>query len=303
MTRSRRRRQSGAVPPAQSPTVRRRRLARRLIELREAAGLTAAQVAGELEWATTTLYRIESAERGTSAGNVSLMLELYASRGAAVSDAERTGLVQLARDARKRGWWVGYGLDESFALYVGLEAETASIDTYLIELIPGLLQTEAYAREILRTGLPAPTPEELDRWTAVRSQRQRRLTEADPLRLWAVLSEAAVRRWPRGRPEIMTEQLESLVAQADRPNVTLQVLPFEVGFHSAMDYPFTIMGFPDRADPDVVYLESATSNLYLEEPADVEVFKLAFDHLRAAALDPGASVAMIENILIERGSR
>ncbi len=302
MTPRRRAHKTVAVTPAErSPTVRRRRLARLLTDLREQAGLSPAEAARELEWATTTVHRIEAGTRGTSAGNVIQMLELYGSRGAPVTEDLRREMVQLAKDARKRGWWVGYGLDDSFALYVGLETEAAALQTYQVELVHGLLQTEAYARTLRRAGLPAADPDEIDRWVAVRMRRQRRLTGEDPLALWVILSEAALRRQVGG-PEVMTEQLRSLTERAELPNVTLQVLPFAAGPHPAVDSPFSVLTFTERTDQAVVYVETATENLYLEDPQVVGWHTLAFNHLRALALPPSESVVKIQSIIQEIGS-
>jgi transcriptional regulator with XRE-family HTH domain len=301
VTRRRRARQTAAVTPPgeRSPTVRRRRLARRLLELREQAGLTVPQAARELGWADTTLYRIESAERGTVAGNVALMVELYASRGAAVAPGERQALMDLAKDARKRGWWVGYGLAESFATYVGLEAEATQLLTYQIQLVHGLLQTEAYARALRRAGLPPATPQEIDQWVSVRMRRQQRLTSPVPIALWVIMAESAL-RWQVGGPDVMAEQLRALVEHADRPNVTIQVLPYSAGAVPAMDAPFSLLVF-EPTDPPVVYIETATDNLYLEDPQSVALHQLAIDHLRAAALPPADSVDKIRSIA-ERSS-
>ena len=260
-------------------------------------------VARQLEWAESTVYRIESARRGVKPGDVLLLLDLYAGTGKVVITPEqREELLRLSREARKRGWWQTYSgaVPEPFVVYIGLEAEVSTLRAYASELVPGLLQTEEYAREVRRAFVPATDPHQTDRWVALRIARQRRLVGEDPIRLWAVLNEGVLRRVVGG-PATMTRQLERLVEVARLSNVTVQVLPFGAGAHPAMDAPYMILGFPDRTDPDVVYIEHMTEALYLETPLEVDGFTLAFDHLRARALDPDESVARIESIIKDLG--
>jgi transcriptional regulator with XRE-family HTH domain len=270
-------------------------LAKQLAELREQAGLTVRDVARELEWAESTLYRIESARRGVKPGDVLLLMELFTRSGELViTQEQRDELLRLAREARKRGWWQTYSgaVAEPFVVYIGLEAEVSTIRAYASELVPGLLQTEQYAREIRRASLSPTDPEHTDRWIALRMARQRRLTEEDPVRLWAVLNESALHR-TIGGPKVMGDQLARLVEVSGLPNVTLQVLPFSAGAHPAMDSPFMILGFPERGDQDVVYIEQMSQAMYVEAASEVDWYSLAFDHLRARALDPDESLARI----------
>jgi transcriptional regulator with XRE-family HTH domain len=270
-------------------------LAKQLAELREQAGLTVRDVARELEWAESTLYRIESARRGVKPGDVLLLMELFTRSGdVVITQEQRDELLRLAREARKRGWWQTYSgaVAEPFVVYIGLEAEVSTLRAYTGELVPGLLQTEPYAREIRRASLSATDPQQTDRWMALRMARQRRLTGEEPVRLWAVLNEAALHR-TIGGPEVMHDQLTRLVEAAKLPNVTLQVLPFSVGAHPAMDSPFMILGFPERGDQDVVYIEQMSQAIYVETANEVDWYTLAFDHLRARALDPDESLARI----------
>jgi hypothetical protein len=286
------------TPAERSPTVRRRRLAKQLGDLRELADLSVKDVARQLEWAESTVYRIESARRGVKPGDVLLLLDLYAASGkVAITPEQREEMLRLSREARKRGWWQTYSgaVPEPFVVYIGLEAEVATLRCYAGELVPGLLQTEEYAREVRRAFVPAADPEQTDRWVALRMARQRRLHGEDPIRVWAVLNEGALRRVVGGSAT-MVRQLERLAEVATLSNVTVQVLPFGAGAHPAMDAPFMILGFPDRTDPDVVYIEHMTEALYLETPLEVDGFTLAFDHLRARALDPDESVARIQSI-------
>jgi hypothetical protein len=219
-----------------------------------------------------------------------------------VSQEHRDELMRLAREARKRGWWQTYSgaVPEPFVVYIGLEAEVATLRAYACELVPGLLQTEEYAREVRRATAPISDPDQTDRWVALRMARQRRLVADNPVRLWTVLNEGALRR-AVGGPEIMGRQLARLAEAAELPNVTVQVLPFSAGAHPAVDAPFMILGFPDRTDPDVVYVEHLTQALYLETPPEVDGYTLAFDHLRARALDPDESAMRIVSIMKELG--
>jgi hypothetical protein len=286
-------------PAERSPTVRRRRLAKQLADLREHAALSVKDVARQLEWAESTVYRIESARRGVKPGDVLLLLDLFTRTGnVAITGEQREELLKLAREARKRGWWQTYSgaVPEPFVVYIGLEAEVSTLRAYGCELLPGLLQTEEYAREVRRASVPTPDPAQTDRWLAVRAARQRRLVGDDPIRLWAVLNEGALRR-TMGGPAVMARQLARLVEAAELPNVTLQVLPFNAGAHPAVDAPFMILGFPERTDPDVVYVEHMTQALYIETPPELDAFALAFDHLRARSLDPDESVARIVSIM------
>lgn len=288
-----------------SPTVRRRRLAKQLAELREQAGLTVRDVARQLEWAESTLYRIESARRGVKPGDVLLLIDLFTRSGEVViTQEQRDELLRLAREARKRGWWQTYSgaVAEPFLVYIGLEAEVSTLRAYAGELVPGLLQTEPYARAIRRASLVAADDEQTDRWTALRMARQRRLTEGDPVRLWAVLNEAALHR-TIGGPQVMGDQLTRLAELAKLPNVTIQVLPFSAGAHPAMDAPFIILGFPERGDQDVVYIEHTSQAMYVETANAVDRYTLAFDHLRARALDPDESLARIVAVQNQHQSR
>ena len=286
------------TPVERSPTVRRRRLAKQLAELREQAGLPVKDVAKQLEWAESTVYRMESARRGVKPGDVLLLLDLFTRTGNVVITAEqRDEMLRLAREARKRGWWQTYtgAVPEPFVVYIGLEAEVATLRVYASELVPGLLQTEQYARAVRRAS-PSLDQEQTDRWVELRMARQRRLRDDDPVRLWTVLNEGVLRRTVGGRA-VMADQLAWLVEAAALPNVTLQVLPFSTGAHPAIEAPFMILGFPERSDPDVVYVEHLSQALYLETSPDVDGYVLAFDHLRARALDPDESVARVASIL------
>lgn len=271
-----------------SPTVRRRRLASELRRIRKEAGLTAEAVAERLELNPSWVSRVETGRRGIRAIDLRALLDVYNVHGTA-----RDELLILARQARQRGWWHSYGdvIPEWFQIFVGLEAEAAELRSYDTELVPGLLQTPDYYRGYISTAPMASSPEEIDRKIDFRQARQARITGANPLKLWAIMNEAVIRR-PVGGQTTMY-QLRHLVETSERPNVTLQVLPFAAGPHPAMDGGFVILEFPQAPDPDVVYLENQVGSLYLEEPTGIDRYNLLFNHLRAKALDPDQTRSLL----------
>jgi len=278
-----------------SPTVRRRRLALELRRLREAAKLTCEEVAEHLECSASKISRVETGRVSVSPRDVRDMLELYG-----VPVAQRESLVQLARDSRQKGWWHAFSdtMQPQFATYVGLESAASEIRIYEVSLIPELLQTEDYARAVIRSGMMSSPSDDIDRQVALRMARQPAITRDDPPKVWAVLDEAALRRQVGG-PGLMRLQLEHLLAQASLPNVAVQVIPFGGGAHPAMGRPFIILVFPERVDTDVVYLEDLTSALYVEDVAEVDRYNVFFNHLRATALSFDDSSALITSVLKE----
>jgi len=267
-------------------------LVNELRRLREAAGLTIEEVAEKLECSASKVSRIETGRVGAGPRDVRDMLGLYG-----VDSAQVDELVQLAREARRKAWWTAYG-DVVPGPYVGLEAEAESVRTYQALLIPGLLQSEGYIRALIRQVSLDVSDEEVDRRVQVRAARQALLVEDDPLTLWVVLDEAALRRLVGG-PEVMREQLDRLREVATLPNVTLQVVPFSAGGHAGMDGPFVILGFPEHRDPDMVYIESTRRGVYLEHKDDVRRYAHMFEQLTASALTPDESDALIAAVARE----
>jgi transcriptional regulator with XRE-family HTH domain len=279
------------------PTVRRRRLGSELRRLREAQSIKLEEVAEQLGLAPSTLSRIETGKAPTRSAYLNSMLEIYG----VVDPSQRQLLVEMAREGHRKGWWAVWEdvLPTGFGIYVGLEAEAASLRVYEAQVVHGLLQTEDYARAVMTTVRRRQTPEEIDRLVALRMQRQDVLLRADPLELWIILDEAVIRRI-MGPPELMRVQLERLCEASLMPNVTLQVLEFSSGLHPALNGPFAIIEFPERFDPDVVYSEGVGGQAYVEErekavKAQVE----AFDLLRATALPPADSVELIRTISMQ----
>jgi transcriptional regulator with XRE-family HTH domain len=269
-----------------SPTVRRRRLAGELRRLRDQAQLTIEDVAEKLSCSSSKISRIETGHVGVTPRDTRDLLKLYG-----VEPDQLEALVQLSREARKKGWWHTY--NEVFTgAFVGLEAETSSLRAYQALLIPGLLQTEDYMRAVIRAARPDATEAHVEKRVMARLARQRLLTDLDPPRYWAVIDEAVLCR-PVGGHQVMHAQLNWLIARAALPHVTIQVLPFAAGAHAGMEGPFLILGFPEQSDPDVVYVDNTTTGIYLEEPAEILRYTLMFDHLRAAALAPDATLTRI----------
>lgn len=265
----------------------RRRLARILRKLREGADLTIEQVAEKVELSPSTISRMETAQVGVRPNDLRPLLELYS-----LSDAQRDELMQLARKGRQQVWWQEYK-DVPTAAVASREDDAESILQYSAQVVPGLLQTEAYAREVLHAiHYHQAGPEKLARRLEARLARQALLTGKDAPRYWVVLDEAVLRRAIGGR-RVMHAQLQRLIDAAELPNVTLQVLPFSVGAHAALDGDFTILSYRDPEDPDVVFIENTGGDVYLEDPDVTRRYASIFDHLRAAALDPAESVRIL----------
>jgi transcriptional regulator with XRE-family HTH domain len=269
-----------------SPTVRRRRIARELRQLREKNGLTLDQAARQLDMSKSNLSRIENAQIGIKPRDVRAALALYQ-----VTNADAEALIEIARGAQQRGWWQNYSdvLPEWFEFYVGLEAEASVMRTYEAESVPGLLQTEAYARAMFLLTAGAT---DVDRKVAARIQRQEILRQESPAELSAVLNEAVLMR-PVGGPQVMSGQLGQLADLAELPNVTIQVLPMAAGGHPAMTTPYVILSFADAPDESIVYLENLTNGQALEEPEHVGGYNIVHQRLCSMALGPADSIALI----------
>jgi|SRR5215218_7643876 transcriptional regulator with XRE-family HTH domain len=270
-------------------TVRQRRLARELRRLREGAHLTIEQVANKLELSPSTVSRIETAQVGIRPRDVRELLDIYG-----VAGVQRDELLQIARERRQQPWWQEYRDLPNMAL-AGFEADATSISQFSALLVPGLLQTEAYAREVLTAIRLDARPGDIQRRMDLRLNRQALLTGETAPQYWVVLDEAVVRR-PVGGPAVMGAQLEYLAQMAALPSVTLQVLPFSAGAHAGMDGEFTIFGYRAPEDPDVVYIENTGGDAYIEDADVTRRYNRIFDHLRAAALDPAESVRTLAEL-------
>lgn len=277
----------------QGPTVRQRKLAATLRSLREAAGLTPEQAAGALGWSRPKLVKIELAQAIPKIAEVEQILGTYGSLDTGVNLA----VVQLARDCRQRGWWTAYG-DVLEGSYVELEDAAGLIRAWQVQVVPGLLQTEDYARAVISSG-STYGPEEIDRRVQARMHRQTLLTRKDAPSLEIVLAEEVFRR-PGGGSELIAHQARSLHEASKRPNVTIRVVPIEAGIHPGMGQgPLTIFGFPGPVDLDVAYLETLSGDAYVEDVAQVQACSVMFDRIASAALSPEESAAFLAAIAKE----
>lgn len=286
-----------------TPTVRRRRLGVKLRALRDALGLTLDEVAEKSNSAITTakLSRLETARSAAKAPDVELLLDLYGT-----DDRElRTALLALTREGARRGWWQSYRgvLSPAYEDLISLEAEATSVRTWQIGVIPGLLQTGEYARELMASiGMSEAVEEKVDALVEVRLARQSVLTRETPLNLWAIIAEGALHTRCVGEG-VMRDQLGRLLDRGRRPNVTIQVLPSDAPPNVGQMGSYSVLGFEDYADLDVVHVESLTSALYVEDSEQVGVYRDAFERLRAAALSVEQSAERIEQIREEHGPR
>jgi Domain of unknown function (DUF5753) len=214
-----------------------------------------------------------------------------------VTGAERDGLIQLTREACQPGWWHSFRdvLPNPYEVYIGLEAGAASIRNFEPIVVPGLLQTEDYARATFRNGPRELDVDEVQRRVEVRLARQEILARDDRPRLWAVIDEAVIHR-AVGGVSVMRRQLRYLAECAQQGKTTIQVVPYRAGAHAGTTGPFVILDFPEPTDPAVVYVETLAGDIYLEERSDVNRYTLAFDRLLAAALHPDDSMQLIERL-------
>ncbi|MDX3326032.1 helix-turn-helix transcriptional regulator [Streptomyces sp. ME02-6979-3A] len=267
------------MPTNVNPTVRRRRLGQELRRLREIKGMTAEEVAERLLVSQSKISRLENGRRSISQRDVRDLCGVYEVEDHRVVDS----LMQMAKDSRQQGWWHAFG-DIPYSVYIGLETDAASLRVYESLIVPGLLQTREYAQAVIEGMWPEATPSEIDKRIQIRLKRQDRLTDpVNPLRFWAVIDEALLRRIV-GNPHTMRAQLLHLAELSELPHVTLQVLPYDVGAHPGMYGKFAILEFQEAMDASVVYLEGVTSDLYLEKANDVQSYAVMYEHLRAKAL-------------------
>ncbi|MFE4871508.1 helix-turn-helix domain-containing protein [Streptomyces sp. NPDC056682] len=282
-----------------NPTVRRRRLGQELRRLRELKGMTAEEVAERLLVSQSKISRLENGRRSISQRDVRDLCGVYEVDDHRIVDS----LMQMAKDSRQQGWWHAFG-DIPYSVYIGLETDAASLRVYDPQVVPGLLQTRRYAESLIAGALPETAPTDVEKRVSVRVRRQERVQAQDnPLRLWVVIDEAALRRLIGDR-QLMIEQLEHLIQQSQLPHVTVQVLPFSMGAHPGINGQYAILEFPDASDSSVVYIEGVTSDLYLEKANDVQKYSVMYEHLRAQALNVDQTREFITEIAKEyaRGS-
>ncbi|MER6995614.1 helix-turn-helix transcriptional regulator [Streptomyces sp. NPDC000410] len=266
--------------PRSAPTVGQVVLGKRLQDLRERAGLKREEAAKVLHVAPATIRRMETAEVALKIPYVQLLLRAYG-----VADEEADGFVQLAEDANKPGWWQRFHdvLPGWFSMYVSLEGAASLIRAYEPHFVPGLLQTEDYARAVMRSGaLGATGAEDIERHVALRMERQALLDRPDAPRFWVIMDETALRR-PAGGPKVMRAQLDRLLESTALPHVTLQVAEFAAGPHPGTFGPFVLFRFALPELPDLVYSEYLTGAVYLDSRPEVASHLEVMDRMAAQA--------------------
>ncbi len=277
------------------PAVRRRKLGAELRALRALAGLTSGEAAGLVGWHQSKVSRIETGRSGVKPADVRLLLAAYDVRDPELHEL----IVALAGsdDDGRQHWWRAYRglLPSTYSDFISLESQAGAMRTLENSVVPGLLQTPEYAREVTRAVVGGALDGEVDALVEVRLARQDVLRSNPPLRLSAVLDEAALRRTVGG-PEVMARQLDRLREAAHLPHVRIQVLPFGVGAQIGITGPFVIFSFPNKSDLDVVVLDHLTSSLYLERKEDLQAYSKAFNSLQDHALSPEDTLDFIAGV-------
>ncbi len=293
------------MSPVRGPVVPRRRLGAELRTLRDQAGLTIEEVAKELECSISKVSRLETGQGIPKGRDVRDLLDCYG----VTDQPKRDRLMRWVRDGQRQGWWHVYSdvlapdpqnplIPDNLSRYVALEQDASEVRSFETILVHGLLQTEDYARAVLSTATTADR-EAINRLVELRMRRQDRLyVDEDPLAVHVVLDEAVLHR-PIGGELVMRAQLKRLLADAQRPNITIQVLPFSIGAHRAMDGSFEMLAFADSDDNDLVYVESHLSQLYLEKEHDVEVYAQIFDALVDLCLSAEQSTSLVGRFLLD----
>jgi transcriptional regulator with XRE-family HTH domain len=276
--------------PRQVPTVRQRQLGRELRELREARRLSADYVATQLGWSRPKVTRFETAATRPTTSDVERMIDVYG-----VSPDRRARLLELAHEAQKRGWWVQYG--DITGPYVPLEDAADSIRDFAVQLIPGLLQTQGYARAVIEAGRSAD-PAGIERLVRFRRARQVLLDRENPPDLDVIIAEPAF-RWKIGSPDVMHGQRRALLEAAERPNVTIRVLPTSAGANAGLDGPCVIFGFDDDDFPDVAYAAGQAGGNYVESRDEVERITLNWNDIADKALSVEQSATWIADFVEE----
>ncbi|MER6567297.1 helix-turn-helix transcriptional regulator [Streptomyces sp. NPDC001093] len=274
-----------------APTVGQVVLGKRLQELREASGLGREEAAKVLRVASATVRRMEMAEVALKIPYVQVLLDTYG-----VPEEEAAAFVRLAEEANQPGWWQRFHdvLPDWFSLYVSLEGAARIIRSYEPHFIPGLLQTEDYARAVLEAGTIGQTsPQSVERHVSLRMERQRLLERDDPPHLWVIMDETVLRRPVSMRGEVMREQLEKLLEYAERDRVTLQLAEFAAGPHPGTYAPFTLFRFAEPELPDMVFTEYLTGALYLDSRREVSAHLEVLDHMTARAASAQRTQALL----------
>jgi transcriptional regulator with XRE-family HTH domain len=269
-------------------------LGAQLRRLREAAGVTRDDAGYHIRASGSKISRMELGRVSFKERDVTDLLEFYG-----VADtAERDKLVQLTREANATPWYQKFQdvVPDWFHVFVGLEEAAQLIRVYEVQFVPGLLQTEEYARAIVTQGMPGMDADEVERRVELRMGRQKLLTRENPPRYWVIMDEAALRR-PMGGREVHIAQIERLIDLVGEPNITLQVMPFRYGGHAADGGAFTIMRFPETDLPDVVYMEYLTGAHYIDKPEEVERYAAVMERLSVAGTSPDRTREILTGML------
>jgi hypothetical protein len=285
----------GGGPSVGDPTVLKILLGAQLRRLREDAGVSRDDAGYHIRASGSKISRLELGRVSFKERDVADLLDFYG-----VGGEQKEQLLQLAHEANATPWWQKYRevVPDWFQVYVGLEEAAALIRIYEVQFVPGLLQTEDYARAVVVQGAPGLTPEEIDSRVAVRMGRQKLFSKENPARLWAIVDEAALRR-PIGSRDVLAGQVNRLIDATSEPNITLQVMPFKHGGHAAEGGAFTIMRFPEADLPDMVYMEYLTGAHYIDKPEDVEVYAAVMERLSVAGTSPEKTRDILGDILKE----
>jgi len=281
-----------------SPVVQRRRLRAELRKARQDAGLTQEQVAAAMDWSLSKVIRIEAGSVGISTNDLKALLSYYQ-----LDDPDKTeDLVVLAKAGRERSWWSGYRdiVSPGLLQLIGYEAASFIIRNFETMMVPGLLQTEEYARSVIPQFEEGTSAERASTSVEIRMRRQEQLDREDPPLLFFIVDEAALRRLVGGR-DVMRRQLRHLTEMAAKPNVTIEVVPFSVGAHPGLKGSFVIVEFPDPGDDDVLYLEERGDVIRggISEDEEVLAYREEFERLRELSLGPEGSVAYLSKLTDE----
>ena len=278
---------------AGGPTALRILLGANLRRLRESRSISREDAGWQIRASESKISRMELGRVGFKERDVADLLTFYGLD----AGGERDRLLALALHANTPGWWHRYSdvLPQWFQPYIGLESAASLIRSYEVQFVPGLLQTRDYAKAVVMLGHGRAPTDEVERRVDLRIQRQDVLARQHPLRLWAVVDEAALRR-PIGGAAVMRHQIAALIDAASLPNVTVQVVPFQIGGHAAAGGAFSILRFAEPDLPDVVYVEQLTSALYLDKRDDVDQYAAAMEALCVEASPPEHTVDILKQI-------
>jgi hypothetical protein len=287
---------SGQEESSAEATVLRMLLGTQLRRLRETAGISPEKAGYEIRASRSKISRMETGRVGLKVRDVEDLLTMYG----VTSEQQRARVIDLAKRSRSPEWWAKYHdiLPDWFETYLGLESAATSIRSFEMQFVPGLFQTEDYARAVTRLGHQTAPAGEIERRVGLRLRRQELLDRVHPPTIWAVMDEAVLRR-PVGGAGVMRAQLRRLREAARRPSVTLQVVPFARGGHAAASGSFSILRFEERDLPDVVYIEQLTSAVYLDQRQDLEHYLAVVDQLSSEALTPADTMGFIERVAQE----